>query len=174
MPSTSVRQTRGAASPWRCDRTRWPRLAVVACALGLAACSAEKRDVGPSPPSSPPTGASDPRQATYQTNAYEMAEGGRMFRWFGCDQCHQDGAPGFLDLADTRWRQGGATADLYRAIAEGRPGMPAYANRITAQQIWQIAGYVHNLNRVKPNMRRRNALAQQGEPSGSTWSGALR
>jgi cytochrome c oxidase cbb3-type subunit 3 len=177
MPNEGVRQSdmapldglvvgvRRAAGCWT---------AVLACVLCLAACGVEKRDVGPSPPSSPPSGPSDPRQALYETNAYEMAEGGRMFQWFGCDQCHKDGAPGFLDLSDTRWRQGGATSDIYKAIADGRPGMPGYADRITSQQIWQIAGFVHGLNAVKPNMRRRNALAQQGEPSGSTWSGAIR
>lgn len=167
MPSTVVRQRRAMPiSP--------VGFALVAGLLCLGGCGVEKRDIGPSAPSSPPTGASDPRQAIYETNVYEMAEGGRTFRWFGCDQCHADQAPGFLNLADTGWRAGGTTADIYRAIAEGRPGMPAYGQRITSQQTWQIAGFVHNLSATKPNMRRRNATAQQGEPSGSTWAGAIR
>jgi cytochrome c oxidase cbb3-type subunit 3 len=143
-------------------------------ALLLAACSAEKRDVGPSPPSSAPANPNDPRQARYATNIYEKSEGGRLFRWTGCDQCHAEGAPGFRNLADAQWRQGGSVSQIYTSIAQGAPGMSGYGGRLTPQQTWQLAGYVHGLQEVKPNMRLRNADAQSGEPSGATWSGALR
>jgi cytochrome c oxidase cbb3-type subunit 3 len=150
------------------------RVAVGLFAVLLAACSVEKRDVGPSPPGSAPSGPNDPREKHYTTNFYEMSEGGRLFRWIGCDRCHAEGAPGFRNLADAQWRQGGSAPQIYASIAHGAPGMPGYDGLLTPQQIWQLAGYVHGLQEVKPNMRRRNADAQEGEPSGATWSGGLR
>jgi cytochrome c oxidase cbb3-type subunit 3 len=143
------------------------------CAIAISACDVEKRAIGPSEPSSPPTGAADGRAKRYGTNRYEQAEGGRMFRWFGCDGCHTDPAPGYLDLADSSWRRGGAMSAIYLSIANGAPGMPPYAGRIPPQQIWQLAGYVRGLHAVKSEVRRRTANAQGGEPSGSTWKGPL-
>jgi cytochrome c oxidase cbb3-type subunit 3 len=139
----------------------------------LAGCDAEKRDLGAAIPSSPPTGPKDSRAKLYETNLYLQGEGGRMFQWFGCDQCHGLAAPGYLNLADTKWRYGGATTDIYASIA-GRPGLHSYQGKISSEQTWQLAGYLHTLNKTKPNMRQRQANAQKGEPSGGTWSGALR
>ena len=144
-----------------------------ACAIALCGCGVEKRRYGPGQPASPPARADDHRAQTYATNRYERSEGGRMFRWFGCDGCHTDPAAGYLDLADTAWRRGGSVPAIYGAIASGAPGMPAYAGRIPPQQIWQIAGYVHGLHELKASQRRRNTNDQEGEPSGSTWTGPL-
>jgi len=143
-------------------------------AILLAGCGAEKRHIGPSPPVNAPTGVSDARQKLYETNLYEQAEGSRLFRWSGCDGCHTDSATGGANLGDDRWRHGGSVAEIYRTIAGGAPGMPAYGAQFTPQQLWQLSGYVKSLPETKPNMRRRNNAAQQGEPSGATWQGALR
>lgn len=145
----------------------------LAAACALAGCEVEKRDIGPAPPLSAPTGIADRRAAFYASNRYEMSEGGRMFRWHGCDGCHTDPAAGYLDLADREWRRGGSVPEIYRAIAEGAPGMPSYEGRITPQQLWRIAGYVAGLNRQKAQVRRRSSNALSGEPSGSTWSGPI-
>jgi cytochrome c oxidase cbb3-type subunit 3 len=144
-----------------------------ACALALCGCEVEKRRYEAGQPASSPVGADDPRGPSYAANRYETSEGGRMFRWFSCDGCHTDPAAGYLDLADGAWRRGGSVPEIYSAIASGAPGMPAYGGRIPPQQIWRIAGYVHGLGKLKPNQRRRNANAQLGEPSGSTWKGPL-
>jgi len=144
-----------------------------ACLAVLGGCQVEKREIGPSAPVTPPTSVGDARARRYETNRYEMSEGGRMFRWLGCEGCHGDAAPGYRNLADTTWRRGGATADIYRTIAQGAAGMPAYDGRITPQQTWQIAGYVHGLKELKPDQRRRNGDALMGEPSGNAWSGPL-
>jgi cytochrome c oxidase cbb3-type subunit 3 len=146
---------------------------LLACAEVIGGCQPEKRHIGPEAPVTAPTGLRDVRAQLYETNRYQMSEGARLFRWQGCDGCHTDPAPGFLDLADTSWRRGGATPQIYRSIAEGAPGMPAFGPRLTPQQIWQIAGYLHDLHTVKPAQRRRNADALQGEPSGATWRGPL-
>jgi cytochrome c oxidase cbb3-type subunit 3 len=97
-----------------------------------------------------------------------------MYRWFGCDACHGETSPQQLRLADGRWRYGGSVPQLYRSIAYGRPGMPAYAGRVTSQQIWQLAGYVSSRPQLRPALRQRQSAAQMGEPSGATWPGALR
>jgi cytochrome c oxidase cbb3-type subunit 3 len=159
------------------DRSRRAGVAAVLlasiCAIALGGCEVEKRRLGPSPPASPPVGTADRRAELYASNRHEASEGGRMFHWFACDACHTDPAPGDLDLADAVWRRGGSVPAIYQAIATGGPGMPAYAGRIPPEQIWQIAGYVHGLHELKPSQRRRNANAQQGEPSGSSWTGPL-
>ena len=142
--------------------------------LLMSGCNAESRQVGPTAPATAPNGARDLRKDLYEKNALEQSEGARLFRWSGCDRCHTDGAPGFADLADDRWHFGGSTPEIYRSIASGRPGMPAYDSRIGSQQLWQIAGYLHGLHKIKPAQRRRQEDAQQGEPSGSSWTGALR
>lgn len=142
-----------------------------ACALG--GCEVEKRDIGPSPPLSAPTGVRDGRAAFYASNRYEMSEGGRMFRWHGCDGCHTDPAPGYLNLGDRVWRRGGSVPEIYQVIARGAPGMPPYDGRIAPQQIWRISGYVAGLNRQKAEVRRRSSNALSGEPSGSSWKGPI-
>jgi len=155
----------------------WARCAyallATACAVAVSGCEVEKRALGASAPLSPPTGPGDLRATLYDGNRYEMSEGGRNFRWSGCDSCHTDPAPGYLDLNDAKWRQGGSIAAIYNSIANGAPGMPAYGGHLTPQQIWRMAGYIHGQNKLKPEVRRRNTSAQQGEPSGTTWSGPL-
>jgi cytochrome c oxidase cbb3-type subunit 3 len=159
---------------------RWRRTlhrgVVTACAaaVALAGCSAEKRDVGTSPPGTAPTGITDSRQKLYESNHYEQAEGSRLFRWAGCDGCHTETATGGANLPDDRWIHGSSTADIYNTIVNGAPGMPAYGVQFTPRQLWQLSGYVKTLPKTKPNMRRRNNTAQQGEPSGAIWQGALR
>ena len=148
-------------------------VALGALSIVLAGCQVEKREIGPAPPATPPTSVGDARARHYETNRYEMSEGGRLFRWFGCDGCHTDAASDILDLADTTWRHGGSTPEIYRTIADGAPGMPAYGGRIPPQQTWQVAGYVHGLHELKPDQRRRNSDAQKGEASGPTWQGPV-
>jgi len=158
------------------DFRPWVRCTVgllAVCAVALAGCEAEKRELGAGPPLTPPTGPNDARVKLYDTNRYEASEGGRTFRWAGCDSCHSDPAPGYLDLNDDVWRQGGSVAAIYQSIANGAPGMPAYGQRLAPQQIWRLAGYLHGQNKLKPEVRERNASAQEGEPSGATWSGPL-
>jgi len=145
----------------------------IAAAWALTGCEVEKRDIGASPPLSAPNGLADGRAGFYASNRYEMSEGGRMFRWNGCDSCHTDPAPGYLYLGDSLWRRGGSVPQIYRVIADGAPGMPAYAGRITPQQLWQISGYVAGMHRQKAEVRRRSSSALGGEPSGSTWKGPI-
>jgi mono/diheme cytochrome c family protein len=143
-------------------------------AAGVVACAPEKRAVGPSPPLSAPVGLNDPRARLYETNAYQIAEGGRMFLWNGCGPCHGETSAGAARLTDKVWAHGGRTTQIYASIADGRPSMPAYANRIPPEQIWQIAGDVRGLPDLPADKRRRQASDQAGEPQGDAWGGPVR
>ena len=107
----------------------------------------------------------------FEGNAYQVAQGGRYFAWYGCGGCHADGAQGALDLGDGQWRRGGAFDRVYAAVADGHGG--AGAGRIPVEQSWQIAAYVRSLKDLQPAKRRRQDLDQQAEPQGAHWSGPL-
>jgi mono/diheme cytochrome c family protein len=144
-------------------------LRLLAVAMLVSACSAERRPIGPTQPQTPPNGAADPRGALFESNPYQLSQGGRYFAWYGCGACHAEGARGFLDLADGRWRRGGAFDQVYGAVATGHS--PAYADRIPVEQLWQITAYVRSLASLPPGKRRRQDLDQQGEPQAGNWSG---
>jgi mono/diheme cytochrome c family protein len=137
----------------------------------LGGCQPEKRTIGPSPPVTPPVSDADPRAVLYQKNAWQIAQGGRLFAWYGCQGCHTDTATGALDLADDHWQNGGGLAQVWTSIAEGRAdGMPAYAGRVPDEQIWQLTAYVRDQHKhARPVLRRQNAdeanEPQDGPPS---------
>ena len=144
-------------------------------AAGLCACEAEKRPLGPSPPSSPPISASDARTSQYQDSAFQVAQGGRLFGWYGCQSCHGETAKGAANLYDDSWENGGSVDQVYASIAKGRPdGMPAYEARVASEQIWQLTAFVRDLHKIPLPKLHRQTLDQAGEPQGTQWSGAVR
>ena len=149
-------------------------LIAIACAAvvaaGLGACEAEKHQAGPAAPMTAPVSPTDPRIADTEANAWQVSQGGRLFAWYGCQSCHGEGAQGPLDLADNRWRHGGEATDVYRSIAEGWPGMPAYG-AVPADQLWQLTAYVRKLGDTRPSKRRRQDADQAAEPSGASRAG---
>lgn len=83
----------------------------------------------------------------YENNAYNLAQGKRLYSWFGCKSCHGDGSggkgPSFLD---GWWQYGPETLSVAMSIRDGRPnGMPPFRDRMTIDQIWQLAGYVRTI-----------------------------
>lgn len=83
----------------------------------------------------------------YETNAYNLSEGKRLYSWFGCSACHADGqggiGPSFLD---GWWYYGPEMVSIFASIRDGRPhGMPAFRDKMTTDQIWQLAGYIQTL-----------------------------
>jgi cytochrome c oxidase cbb3-type subunit 3 len=74
--------------------------------------------------------------------------GAVLFTGMNCDGCHGGGAVGAVgpSLTDGRWRYGGADADIYRSIAEGRPkGMPAFGGVLQPAMIWRLVAYIKSL-----------------------------
>jgi cytochrome c oxidase cbb3-type subunit III len=80
----------------------------------------------------------------YDKNAYQLAQGKRLWAWFGCPACHGDGSGKWgPSLVDGWWRYGPDEASIFVTIRDGRPGgMPSFADKMTTEQIWQLTGYV--------------------------------
>lgn len=88
----------------------------------------------------------------YETDAYNLSQGKRLFAWFGCSTCHGDGrggvGPSFLD---GWWLYGPEMVSVVASIRDGRPhGMPAFRDRMTTEQIWQLAGYIQTIGSYTP------------------------
>lgn len=83
----------------------------------------------------------------YESDAYALSQGKRLYSWFGCPSCHGDGrgaaGPSFLD---GWWLYGPEMVSVAASIRNGRPhGMPAFHDKMTDEQIWQLAGYVRTI-----------------------------
>jgi cytochrome c oxidase cbb3-type subunit III len=85
---------------------------------------------------------------TATSDAKAAEAGATLFTGMNCDGCHGGGAVGAVgpSLTDGRWRYGGADADIYRSIAEGRPkGMPAFGGVLQPPMIWRLVAYIKSL-----------------------------
>jgi cytochrome c oxidase cbb3-type subunit III len=135
--------------------------------LALAGCKREERTFRLDPPLSdelehvavsplghggapPPVVSMDGNR--YETSAYQLSEGKRLYSWFNCKGCHANGGGGSGPaLIDGRWKYGGDLPDIVVTIRDGRPdGMPAYGRTVPAEQIWQIAAYVRAMSQTYP------------------------
>ena len=135
--------------------------------LTLSSCQREHRDIRPSPArlaifsdaarESPlrPGGPVQPQpQVTnpYNSSAYDISEGQRLFDWYNCSGCHSHGGGGIgPPLIKTEWIYGGEPENLFDTIVKGRPnGMPSWGGRIPEYQIWQIIAFVRSMNGTQP------------------------
>jgi cytochrome c oxidase cbb3-type subunit 3 len=153
---------------------------ILAALATLAGCDREKRETrgaplgetvpGPSPDTIFPGGAQphglDPRLAAYGRNAYAIAEGQQLYTRMNCVGCHSHGGGGMGPaLMDDKWRYGGRIDQIAATIAEGRPnGMPAWRDKLTNQQIWQLAAYVRTLSGQEP----KDAVSARGDELSNT------
>jgi cytochrome c oxidase cbb3-type subunit III len=74
--------------------------------------------------------------------------GGLLFSAMNCDGCHGTDGSGWVgpNLADRRWRYGGADAEVFNSIYFGRPkGMPAYGGAIGVDGVWSLVTYIRSL-----------------------------
>jgi cytochrome c oxidase cbb3-type subunit III len=133
--------------------------------LSLSSCKRETRQFRESPPSATPGGAvrvsvlqpGVPQDTThvrnvYEGNAYAVSEGQRLFNWYNCSGCHANGGGGMgPPLMDEDWIYGSAPEQIYTTIVQGRPnGMPSFAGKVPAQQVWQLVAYVRSLSGLNP------------------------
>jgi len=134
----------------------------VALCFGAAGCLREKRDFRMDPPvteaygqirlmpnriSGAPPYVDIVLGKPYDNNAYNLSEGKRLYSWFGCKACHGDGnggaGPPFLD---GWWQYGSEMVSIAASIRNGRPkGMPPFGEKLTSEQIWQLAGYLRTI-----------------------------
>jgi cytochrome c oxidase cbb3-type subunit 3 len=140
------------------------RLLPVLLVLGLltGGCEREKRELRLDPPvlaaldqvslmqngiGGAPPGVYVALNRPYETNAYNLSQGKRLYAWFNCKACHGDGeggsGPSFLD---GWWHYGPQMVSIFASIRDGRPhGMPAFRDKMSTEQIWQLAGYVQTI-----------------------------
>ncbi|MFC7554842.1 c-type cytochrome [Pseudoroseomonas wenyumeiae] len=73
--------------------------------------------------------------------------GKRLYEWFNCRGCHADGGGNTGPaLLDGWWRYGPDAVSIFVSIRDGRPnGMPAFRDRLTTEQIWQLTGYIQSM-----------------------------
>jgi len=150
------------------------RLALVLAAVFLLGCEREVRRYGkpaseaPAPTAGAPKSALQPGEAGAGLrevagaghfegeNAYEIAQGKRLFRWYNCNGCHSAGGGGMgPPLMDEKWLYGHEPEAIYATIMEGRPnGMPSFAGRIPREQAWQLVAYVRSMSGLAPKAAR--------------------
>jgi len=74
--------------------------------------------------------------------------GAMLFTAMNCDGCHGADGSGWVgpNLADGRWRYGGADAEIFSSIYYGRPkGMPAFGGALGPTGVWNIVAYLKSL-----------------------------
>jgi cytochrome c oxidase cbb3-type subunit 3 len=124
----------------------------VACMLIwvlLAGCGREQRQVRLDPPSAAALaelrlmpnaiGGTPPEiyfalDETYDSNAYSLSQGKRLYTWFGCASCHgADGGGGIgPSFLDGWWLYGPEMVSVAASIMDGRPhGIPGQDDRRT-------------------------------------------
>jgi cytochrome c oxidase cbb3-type subunit 3 len=168
------------------SRFRASLLLLGGIAVTLAACDREERHsrskpigetlpAGMSPDTIWPGGtqppALDPHAKLYDYNAPAIAAGQQLYSQFNCVGCHSHGGGSMgPPLMDDQWRYGGRIDQIAASIAEGRPnGMPAWRNKLTDDQIWQLAAYVRTLS-GQPS---KDAVSSRADAMSSTTPGSL-
>ena len=101
------------------------------------------------PPGFPPHGNPLSIRNPYEGNKDAIHTGSQLYVSYNCIDCH--GADGSGAMAptfqDDRWHFGGAPAEIFESIYQGRPdGMPAWGGRISNDQIWMLTAYVRSLS----------------------------
>jgi cytochrome c oxidase cbb3-type subunit 3 len=88
------------------------------------------------------------RQFDQDHNAYDIAQGQRLYTWYNCHGCHaQGGGDSGPPLMDDQWIYGSRPENIFATIVEGRPnGMPAFRGRIPDHQVWQLVAYVRSMS----------------------------
>ena len=74
--------------------------------------------------------------------------GEQLFHAMNCDGCHNLGATGWVgpNLGASRWRYGGADAEVFSSIYYGRPkGMPAFGGVLGTDGVWTLVTYIRSL-----------------------------
>ncbi|HYL71606.1 MAG TPA: c-type cytochrome [Candidatus Dormibacteraeota bacterium] len=131
------------------------------CVSLLAACAKERTasapEVGTAPPATryeahlaaggvaPPSGT---LRNPHQGDAAIAKSGALLFTTMNCDGCHGGDAAGWVgpNLADGRWRYGGADQEVFNSIYYGRPkGMPAFGGALGAEGVWTLVTYLRSL-----------------------------
>ncbi|TLY73611.1 MAG: hypothetical protein E6K43_10515 [Gammaproteobacteria bacterium] len=148
-----MRQMRGVRAP---SLLTW----LLAC-LALASCGRHAAAPSPQAGAPPPAiryeahlaaGGIAPAGAApsnpHQGDRAVANSGALLFTAMNCDGCHGGDGSGWVgpNLADGRWRYGGADAEVFNSIYYGRPkGMPAFGGALGAEGVWTLVTYIRSL-----------------------------
>lgn len=89
----------------------------------------------------------------FEGNAGAVADGKALFSSMNCVYCHGPEGSGLIGppLNSPAWRYGGAPAQIFQSIHDGRPqGMPAWGTRLPPDEIWKLVAYIESLGGAKP------------------------
>ena len=127
----------------------------------LAACARQSAQTAPETSAAPPAvryeahvaaGGEAPPGGTlrnpHQGDAAIAKNGALLFTTMNCDGCHGGDGSGWVgpNLADGRWRYGGADEEVFNSIYYGRPkGMPAFGGALGAEGVWTLVTYLRSL-----------------------------
>lgn len=142
---------------------QWSRFLAIIVALGWAAtaCSpGPNLPVGPTPiptlvPATDiPQGLSTTPEPAFAIMSYPAqvprAEAGKQIYQAQCANCHGvDGTgaiPAARNFRDLDYMRGETPASFYVAITEGRAEMPAYQERLSSDQRWDVVFYIWRLS----------------------------
>ena len=104
----------------------------------------------------------------YEGDAVAVADGKTLFSAMNCVYCHGAAASGLMGppLNSHGWRYGGAPAQIYNSIHDGRPqGMPAWGKSLPPDQIWKLVAYVESLGGALPPATAKMAQIGAQQPS---------
>ena len=114
----------------------------------------------------------------YASDMAAIKEGHDLFIGMNCAACHGYDLKGGMgpDLTDTYWRYGGAPADIYKSIFEGRPqGMPAWGRTLPPPLIWKVAAYIASKGGAYPGtLADRGRQGDLGDDADTTSFGTLK
>lgn len=157
------------------------KISFAALALVLGSCDREARETRGQPlPETGPMLATtttltaggrndpppDPRAAKYEQNAYHISQGQQLYDQFNCTGCHANGGGDIGPaLMDEEWIYGGKMEQIVATLIQGRPnGMPSFRDKLTEQQMWQIAAYVRSMSGNVP----KDAAASRSDTMANT------
>jgi len=85
----------------------------------------------------------------YLKDPVALQQGRDLFGWYNCSGCHGDHGGGGMgpSLRDASWLYGNRSDQIFNTLVYGRSkGMPAWGQKIPADQMWKITAYVKSLN----------------------------
>jgi cytochrome c oxidase cbb3-type subunit 3 len=97
--------------------------------------------------------SSSPDISKYESSAYAVSEGKRLYNAYNCVGCHAQGGGGIgPPLMDSAWIYGSQPPQIYSDIVQGRPnGMPSFGGKLPDYQVWELVAYVRSMSGQLPS-----------------------
>lgn len=94
-----------------------------------------------------------PDISKYESSAYAVAEGKRLYSAYNCVGCHVQGGGAIGPaLMDSIWIYGSHPQQIYSDIVQGRPnGMPSFGGKLSDYQVWELVAYVRSMSGQLPS-----------------------